>query len=96
MPALRFAHPKLSSTVAESVGVASVRRLLLAASADTLSLGLVAGAAEVFGQSEALTTRLRHIIQDYPEGPGKTKGQRAKSHGYGGNVAVSFGHMTAQ
>ncbi len=28
------------------------------------------GAAEAFGQSEALTTRLRHIIQDYPEGPG--------------------------
>ncbi|KAL6760936.1 hypothetical protein V8C86DRAFT_1785830, partial [Haematococcus lacustris] len=23
-----------------------------------------------FGQSEALTTRLKHIIQDYPEGPG--------------------------
>ncbi len=24
---------------------------------------------EAFGQSEALTTRLKHIIQDYPEGP---------------------------
>jgi len=23
---------------------------------------------EAFGQSEALTTRLRHIISDYPEG----------------------------
>jgi hypothetical protein len=29
-----------------------------------------AGAAEAFGQSEALTTRLRHIIHDYAMGPG--------------------------
>ena len=27
-------------------------------------------AAEAFGQSEALTTRLRHIISDYADGPG--------------------------
>lgn len=71
----RLVHPKLSNHVAERVGVASLRRVLLAQSADVLSLGLAAGAAgshaaEAFGQSEALTTRLRHIIQDYPEGPG--------------------------
>lgn len=58
--------------MAEALGVASRRRLLLAASADCLALGLAGagGAVEAFGQSEALTTRLRHIIQDYPEGPG--------------------------
>jgi sacsin len=57
--------------VAESLGVASRRRLLLAASADSLALGLAGagGGVEAFGQSEALTTRLRHIISDYPEGP---------------------------
>lgn len=27
-------------------------------------------AAEAFGQSEALTTRLRHIIEAYADGPG--------------------------
>lgn len=26
--------------------------------------------AEAFGQSEALTTRLKHIIEDYADGPG--------------------------
>jgi hypothetical protein len=38
---------------------------MLAASADCLALGLAGagGAVEAFGQSEALTTRLRHIIQ---------------------------------
>ena len=45
--------------------------MLASASASYLSLGLVgaAGGIEAFGQSEALTTRLRHILGDYPEGP---------------------------
>lgn len=50
-----------------------MRRQLLAQASDSVALSMVAnrtGAAEAFGQSEALTTRLRHIIQDYPEGPG--------------------------
>ena len=33
-----------------------------------MPLGL--DAAEAFGQSEALTTRLRHIIESYVDGPG--------------------------
>jgi sacsin len=62
---LRLVHPRLSAPVAEALGVASRRRLMLAASADCLALGLAGagGAVEAFGQSEALTTRLRHIIQ---------------------------------
>jgi hypothetical protein len=58
-------HPRISVPVAEALGVASRRRLMLAASADCLALGLAGagGAVEAFGQSEALTTRLRHIIQ---------------------------------
>jgi len=62
---LRLVHPRISHAVAEALGVASRRRLMLAASADCLSLGLAGagGAVEAFGQSEALTTRLRHIIQ---------------------------------
>ncbi len=43
--------------VADGVGVASLRRQLLAAGADNFGLE----AAEAFGQSEALTTRLKHI-----------------------------------
>lgn len=39
------------------MGVASLRRLLLAEGADHFTLE----AAEAFGQSEALTTRLKHI-----------------------------------
>lgn len=64
-------HPRIAAPVADALGVASRRRLLLAASADALPLGLArgGGGVEAFGQSEALTTRLRHIIGDYPEGP---------------------------
>ena len=62
---LHLVHPRIAAPVAEALGVASRRRLLLAASADCLALGLAGagGAVEAFGQSEALTTRLRHIIQ---------------------------------
>lgn len=63
---MHLVHPRISAPVAEALGVASRRRLLLAASVDTLALGLVSNAGssiEAFGQSEALTTRLRHIIQ---------------------------------
>lgn len=62
---LNLVHPRIAAPVAEALGVASRRRLLLAASADCLALGLAGagGAVEAFGQSEALTTRLRHIIQ---------------------------------
>jgi hypothetical protein len=65
---LRLVHPRIAAPVAESLGVASRRRVLLAASADCLALGLAGagGAVEAFGQSEALTTRLRHIIQVLP------------------------------
>jgi len=61
------------------VGVLSLRRRLLAQSADCVALGISSagkagmgggGGAEAFGQSEALTTRLRHIVGDYAEGPG--------------------------
>lgn len=62
---LKLVHPRIAAPVAEALGVASRRRLMLAASADCLALGLAGagGAVEAFGQSEALTTRLRHIIQ---------------------------------
>ena len=46
----------------------SLRRRMLAQSADFMALGL--HSAEAFGQSEALTTRLRHIIDAYADGPG--------------------------
>ena len=51
----------------------SLRRRLLAQSADCVALGIAPGkslGAEAFGQSESLTTRLRHIVNDYAEGPG--------------------------
>ena len=61
-------HPKLSHEVAERVGVRSLRRLLLARSAHSVDLGVAA--AEAFGQHESLTTRLKHIIDAYADGPG--------------------------
>ena len=65
-----LAHPLLSHSVAEAAGVCSMRRILLAESAAAVELGLAGASAEAFGQSEALTTRLRHIIDSYADGPG--------------------------
>ncbi|KAL3502258.1 hypothetical protein ACH5RR_036707 [Cinchona calisaya] len=65
----RFVHRNISNDVAEKLGVRSLRRMLLAESADSMNLSL-SGAAEAFGQHEALTTRLRHILEMYADGPG--------------------------
>lgn len=65
----KFVHANISNDVAERLGVCSFRRLLLAESADSVKLGLH-GAAEAFGQHEALTTRLKHIVEMYADGPG--------------------------
>ncbi|KAL2612990.1 hypothetical protein R1flu_024682 [Riccia fluitans] len=65
----RFVHSKISNDVAERLGVRSLRRLLLAENADSMDLGLHE-AAEAFGQHEALTTRLKHIVEMYADGPG--------------------------
>ncbi|GLT87071.1 hypothetical protein SLE2022_051720 [Rubroshorea leprosula] len=65
----KFVHGNISNEVAEKLGVCSLRRILLAESADSMNLSL-SGAAEAFGQHEALTTRLRHILEMYADGPG--------------------------
>lgn len=49
--------------VAEQVGVASLRRKLVAMNEEGFAIGFQ---AEAFGQSEALTTRLKHITCVYP------------------------------
>ena len=64
----KFVHGNISSDVAEKLGVCSLRRMLLAESADSMNFGL-SGAAEAFGQHEALTTRLKHILEMYADGP---------------------------
>jgi sacsin len=66
-----FVHPKLSNETAASLGVASLRRLLVNTSSQalTLSLELNLTGAEAFGQSESLTRRLKNILSLYPEGP---------------------------
>lgn len=65
----KFVHGNISNDVAEKLGVCSLRRILLAESADSMNLSL-SGAAEAFGQHEALTTRLKHILEMYADGPG--------------------------
>ncbi|CAM8938869.1 unnamed protein product [Rhodiola kirilowii] len=65
----KFVHGNISNDVAERLGVCSLRRTLLAESSDSMNLSL-SGAAEAFGQHEALTTRLRHILEMYADGPG--------------------------
>ncbi|KAK6149340.1 hypothetical protein DH2020_016865 [Rehmannia glutinosa] len=64
----KFVHGNISHDIAEKLGVRSFRRILLAESADSMNLSL-SGAAEAFGQHEALTTRLRHILDMYADGP---------------------------
>ncbi|XP_031495485.1 uncharacterized protein LOC116261037 isoform X2 [Nymphaea colorata] len=65
----KFVHNSISNDVAGRFGVRSLRRLLLAESADSMNLGL-SDVAEAFGQHEALTTRLKHILEMYADGPG--------------------------
>lgn len=65
----KYVHGNISNDVAERLGVCSLRRLLLAQSSDSMNLGL-SGVAEAFGQHEALTTRLKHIVEMYADGPG--------------------------
>ncbi|XP_058090303.1 uncharacterized protein LOC131236843 isoform X2 [Magnolia sinica] len=65
----KYVHGNISNDVAEKLGVCSLRRLLLAESADSMNLSL-SGVAEAFGQHEALTTRLKHIVEMYADGPG--------------------------
>jgi len=65
----KFVHGNISNDVAEKLGVRSLRRLLLAESSDSMNLSL-SGVAEAFGQHEALTTRLKHIVEMYADGPG--------------------------
>ncbi|XP_043716705.1 sacsin isoform X2 [Telopea speciosissima] len=65
----KFVHGNISNDVADKLGVCSLRRILLAESADSMNLSL-SGAAEAFGQHEALTTRLKHIVEMYADGPG--------------------------
>lgn len=65
----KFVHANISNDVADRLGVCSLRRILLAENADSMNLSLQ-GAAEAFGQHEALTTRLRHILEMYADGPG--------------------------
>jgi sacsin len=67
-PGIVLSHPLLSQAVADAVGVRSMRGILLADSAASLDLGMAS--AEAFGQHEALTTRLRHITDQYADGPG--------------------------
>lgn len=65
----KFVHGNISIDVADKMGVCSLRRLLLAESADSMNLSL-SGAVEAFGQHEDLTTRLKHIVEMYADGPG--------------------------
>ncbi|KAL3718738.1 hypothetical protein ACJRO7_003791 [Eucalyptus globulus] len=65
----KLVHGNISNDVAEKLGVCSLRRILLAENADSMNLSLY-GAAEAFGQHEALTTRLKHILEMYADGPG--------------------------
>lgn len=66
---LRFIHSKLSNEVASKIGAKSLRgQLLHANSPETMVFGNE-GDVEAFGQTEALTKRISHILEQYPDGP---------------------------
>ena len=66
---VRLAHPKLPPATAEAIGIRSLRLALLSESSEELGMQLH-DSAEAFGQHEALTTRLKHILDAYADGPG--------------------------
>lgn len=55
---LIYAHPKLSASVAEKIGIRSVRKILLQSNTNMISFG-EGVVHESFGQSESLTRRLK-------------------------------------
>ncbi|KAL4175942.1 hypothetical protein KRP22_000900 [Phytophthora ramorum] len=65
----RFIHPKISNEVAAKIGSRSLRSQLLSESGhEAMSFG-AEGDVEAFGQTEALTKRIAHILEQYPDGP---------------------------
>ncbi|GMF38734.1 unnamed protein product [Phytophthora fragariaefolia] len=65
----RFIHPKISNEVAARIGSRSLRSQLLTDSGhEAMSFG-GEGDVEAFGQTEALTKRIAHILEQYPDGP---------------------------
>lgn len=66
---LRFVHPKISNEVAHKLGCKSLRSHLLHTNHTDSSLFRADGGVEAFGQTEALTKRISHILEQYPDGP---------------------------
>jgi hypothetical protein len=65
----RLVHPHISSRVATTLGVKSLRLSLLSKSLDQNIFALPAEASvESFGQAESLTNRLKTILDMYPDG----------------------------
>jgi sacsin len=64
----RFVHPNLSSKVAESLGVKSMRLTLLNKNVEQNLFSVPVGSVESFGQAESLTNRLKTILDMYPDG----------------------------
>ena len=68
---VNLAHSKIPHATAEIIGVQSLRLALLRESSEDIGVSTEDGGEIVsFGQSEALTTRLRHILEAYSDGPG--------------------------
>lgn len=66
---LRFIHPKISNEVAHKLGCKSLRSHLLHTNQTDSSLFRSDGGVEAFGQTESLTKRIAHILEQYPDGP---------------------------
>lgn len=64
---VNFVHPNISSKVAEKIGVRSLRMLLLNKNLDQL-FSVTESSIEAFGQAESLTSRLKTILDMYPDG----------------------------
>ena len=69
---LRLCHASISSKVAEKVGVKSLRQILVDRSVESIfvddSSSSAKSSVEAFGPSESLTSRLRTILDMYPDG----------------------------
>lgn len=59
-------HPLISNDLAARLGCASKRNLMLASSAE--GVGWAPGEVEAFGQSEEIVSRIRSILDAYPDG----------------------------
>jgi hypothetical protein len=86
-------YPVISNQVAAKLGIHSLRSLLVESAAMNLELRLGSG-MQSFGQHEDLISRLKNILDMYPDGPGILCEMLQNADDAGGNFLEPRNHIS--